>query len=200
MLEGLDGSGTTTQMKLLTERLSREGTPHWTTWEPTDGPVGRLIRSILARSTPAHPRTVALLFAADRTEHIHEPETGIAARTTRGELVICDRYLFSSLAYQSLDCDPGFVHTLNGEFPLPQLLVFLDTPVRVCQQRLEMRGSRELYDGFAFQSRVRAEYLKTLESYRSTGMRIASIPGDRPAGIIHGEIWNLISELPIQKV
>ena len=200
MLEGLDGSGTTTQMKLLSERLSREGTAHHATWEPTGGPVGRLIRTILARSTPARPHTVALLFAADRTEHLWEPGTGIVDRIGKGELVVCDRYLFSSLAYQSQDCDPGFVRSLNAAFPLPQLLVFLDTPVRVCQERLERRGSAELYDGFALQSRVRAEYLEVIGSFRDIGMRVAVIPGDRPAGIIHGELWNLVSELPIQKV
>ncbi|MCX7038560.1 MAG: dTMP kinase [Spirochaetes bacterium] len=200
VLEGLDGSGTTTQMKLLAERLEREGRPHAATWEPTNGPVGSLIRSILSKRTPAHPRTVALLFAADRNEHLYEPGTGIAERTKRGEIVICDRYLFSSLAYQSLESDPDYVLSLNSSFPLPQLLVFLDTPVEVCQERLARRGSAELYDGFAFQSRVRAEYLKAIERFRGTGMRIERIAGDRPAGLIHGEIWKILAGMPIQKV
>ncbi len=200
VLEGLDGSGTTTQMKLLAERLEREGRPHAATWEPTDGPVGSLIRSILSMQTPAHPRTVALLFAADRNEHLYEPGTGIVERTKRGEIVVCDRYLFSSLAYQSLESDPDYVLSLNSAFPLPQLLVFLDTPVEVCQERLVRRGSAELYDGFAFQSRVRSEYLKAIERFRGTGMRIERIAGDRPAGLIHGEIWKILAGLPIQKV
>ncbi len=200
MLEGLDGSGTTTQMKLLAERLEREGSPHAATWEPTDGPLGSLIRSILAKQTPAHPRTVALLFAADRNEHLYAPGTGIAERTKRGEIVVCDRYIFSSLAYQSQESDPDYVLALNAAFPLPQLLVFLDTPVEVCQERLAKRGSPELYDGFAFQSRVRAEYLKAIERFRGSGMRIERIAGDRPAGLIHGEIWKIIAGVPIQKV
>jgi dTMP kinase len=200
VLEGLDGSGTTTQMKLLAERLEREARPHAVTWEPTDGPVGSLIRSILTKKIPAHPRTVALLFAADRNEHLYEPGTGIAERTKRGEIVICDRYLFSSLAYQSLESDPEYVLSLNSAFPLPQLLVFLDTPVDVCQERLARRGSAELYDGFAFQSRVRAEYVKAIERFRGTGMRIECIAGDRPAGLIHGEIWTILAGMPIQKV
>jgi dTMP kinase len=200
VLEGLDGSGTTTQMKLLAERLEREARPHAVTWEPTDGPVGSLIRSILTKKIPAHPRTVALLFAADRNEHLYEPGTGIAERTRRGEIVICDRYLFSSLAYQSLESDPEYVLSLNSAFPLPQLLVFLDTPVDVCQERLARRGSAELYDGFAFQSRVRAEYVKAIERFRGTGMRIERIAGDRPAGLIHGEIWTILAGMPIQKV
>jgi dTMP kinase len=199
VLEGLDGAGTTTQMKLLADRLGREGIAHHSTFEPTDGAVGRMIREILAKKVPAQPRTVALLFAADRSEHLASPGTGIEARTGSGELVVCDRYLFSSLAYQSQVCDPAYVQGLNSAFPLPQLLVFIDTPVRTCQQRLELRGKAELYDGYGFQGRVRDEYLKVIERFRGTGMKIALIPGDRPAGIIHGEIWNLVSLLPIRK-
>ena len=104
VLEGLDGAGTTTQLRMLSERLARDGKQHWATWEPTDGTIGKMLRGILARDIRAHPRTVALLYAADRSEHVHEPQTGIEARTRNGELVICDRYLFSSLAYQGLEC------------------------------------------------------------------------------------------------
>ncbi|HUJ75486.1 MAG TPA: dTMP kinase, partial [bacterium] len=96
VLEGLDGAGTTTQLRLLSERLAREGTPHFATWEPTEGATGRMLRAILAREVRAHPRTVALLYAADRSEHIYEPQVGMEARARRGELVISDRYIFSS--------------------------------------------------------------------------------------------------------
>ena len=104
VLEGLDGAGTTTQMRLLSERLTRDGKPHAATWEPTDGPIGQLLRSILARDTRAHPRSIALLYAADRNEHLYAPVIGMEARAKKGEIVICDRYLFSSLAYQSVEC------------------------------------------------------------------------------------------------
>ena len=197
MLEGLDGSGTTTQMGLLSERLTREGRQHAATWEPTDGAVGRLLRSILARETKAHPATIALLYAADRNEHIRAPQTGIEARVKKGEIVICDRYLFSSLAYQSIECGIEFVLGLNDGFPLPLCLIFIDTPVDVCQERLALRGKEELYDGFEFQSRVRESYLKEIERFRGSGMHIAILDGDRPAGLIHGEVWKILSLLPI---
>ena len=197
VLEGLDGSGTTTQMRLLAERLGKQGTAHAATCEPTDGAVGRLLRSILALETRAHPRTVALLYAADRNEHVSAPHTGIEARTKKGELVICDRYLFSSIAYQSIDCGLDFVLGINAGFPLPQCLIFLDTPVEVCQDRLAHRGKPELFDGLAFQSRVRQGYLQALEHYRGTGMHIARLNGDRPAGLIHGDVWEILSDLPI---
>lgn len=197
VLEGLDGSGTTTQMRLLAERLGKQGTAYAATCEPTDGAVGRLLRSILALETRAHPRTVALLYAADRNEHVNAPNVGIEARTRKGELVICDRYLFSSIAYQSIECGIDFVLGINAGFPLPQCLIFLDTPVEVCQDRLAHRGKPELFDGLAFQSRVREGYMQALERYRGTGMRIARLDGDRPAGLIHGDVWKILSELPI---
>ena len=200
MLEGLDGSGTTTQMRLLAERLAKQGTAHAATCEPTDGVIGRLLRSILALETRAHPRTVALLYAADRSEHVNAPHSGIEARTKRGELVICDRYLFSSIAYQSIDCGIDFVLDINAGFPLPQCLIFLDTPVEVCQDRLAHRGKPELFDGLAFQSRVREGYMQALDRFRGTGMRIARLDGDRPAGLIHGDVWTILSELPINGV
>ncbi len=195
-LEGLDGSGTTTQLRLAGERLAREGVPCFITWEPTDGPVGTLIRSILRKEVPAHPCTVAMLYAADRHEHLHRPG-GIVSRSAAGELVLSDRYLFSSLAYQSIECSEEQVATLNAGFPLPELVIFLDTPVAVCQARLDRRQQRELFDGAAFQGRVREGYLRAFESFRGSGMRIERLDGDRPPETIAEEVWKLLRGLPI---
>ena len=200
VLEGLDGAGTTTQLRMLSERLAREGTPHWATWEPTDGAVGKMLRGILAKQIRAHPRTIALLYAADRSEHVNEPLAGIEARTRRGELVISDRYLFSSLAYQGTETEYDYVRVLNSGFPLPQRLLFIDTPVEVCQERLAARHVEELYDGIAFQERVREGYLRAIESYAGSGMQVSLLNGDRPAGLIHGDIWKIISGVPITEV
>jgi dTMP kinase len=184
-------------MRLLSERLTRDGKPHAATWEPTDGPIGQLLRSILARDTRAHPRSIALLYAADRNEHLYAPVTGMEARAKKGEIVICDRYLLSSLAYQSIECGIEYVAALNAAFPLPQCLLFIDTPVAVCQERLVERGKAELYDSFDFQSRVRESYLGAIDRFRTSGMNISVLDGDRPAGIIHGEVWKILSGLPI---
>jgi dTMP kinase len=177
---------------MLSERLTREGAAHWATWEPTDGAVGRLIRSILTREISALPCTIALLYAADRSEHTGSPN-GILARAARGELVISDRYLFSSLAYQSIQCGEEYVYGLNRPFPLPQALFFIDTPVEVCQRRLSRRGREELFDGLAFQKRVRERYLASFERFRDSGMRIVVSDGDRPAGEIHEELWGILA-------
>ena len=193
VLEGLDGSGTSTQMELLAARLAREGRPHWLTCEPTDGPIGRLIRDILRREVNALPRTLARLFAADRNEHVGAPLIGIAARAARGELVVCDRYLFSSLAYQSIECGFDFVRDLNLGFPLPECMIFLDTPVSVCQERVSRRSLPELFDGHEYQTRVREAYLSAIEVFRGMGMRIETLDGDRPAELIEREIWEIIA-------
>jgi dTMP kinase len=197
VLEGLDGSGTSTQLRMLTERLARDAAAYWATFEPTDGPVGALLRSILAQEVKAHPRTIAMLYAADRNEHVFAPRTGIEARARAGETVVCDRYIFSSLAYQSIECGFDFVEALNSAFPLPACVIFLDTPVDVCQERLAERGKTELYDNRPFQLRVRESYIRTLEYFRGQGLPVHVVNGDRPAGIIHGDIWNLVSRLPI---
>ena len=199
VLEGLDGAGTTTQMRLLCDRLDREDRAHDGSYEPTDGPVGRLIRQVLARKVDALPLTVAMLFAADRHQHVNGPD-GIVERAARGELVISDRYLFSSLAYQSIECGFRRVLELNEEFPLPELLVFLDTPVAVSQARLDRRISRELYDESGFQARVREGYLQAIEHFEGAGMRVLVLDGERTPEDIHETIWTEIARLPIEKV
>ena len=185
---------------MLSERLARDRRPHTATWEPTDGVIGRMLRNILAREIRAHPRTIALLYAADRSEHVHDSQSGIEVRTRQGELVISDRYLFSSLAYQGLECGDEYVQGLNSGFPLPETLIFLDTPVEVCQERLAERRRQELYDGAQFQARVREAYLRAIERYAGTGMQVSLVNGDRPAGLIHGDIWKIIEGMPITGV
>ncbi len=199
VLEGLDGAGTSTQAQLLSERLKAESRPHCITWEPTDGRVGALIREILSSKVPALPQTIALLFAADRNEHLGSPD-GIWERTRRGELVVSDRYVFSSLAYQSIPCGMEYVRRLNDGFPLPQCLFFLDTPVETCQKRLERRSSRDLFDSPAFQAKVRDSYLAVIESYRGTGMQICILDGSRSIQEIGDRIWKVLGSLPIHKV
>jgi dTMP kinase len=113
---------------------------------------------------------------------------------------VSDRYLFSSLAYQSIECGFERVLGLNDGFPLPELLVFLDTPVAVSQARIDRRTHRELYDGAGFQARVREGYLRAFEHFEGTGMRVLTLDGDRPAEEIHEAIWTETARLPIHKV
>ena len=199
VLEGLDGSGTTTQLLLADEELTRRGIPHLCTGEPTKGPVGRIIRQILKRQIQARPDTVALLFAADRSEHLYGEGGGILAELGRGRLVISDRYLFSSLAYQSLGCDAEFVFYLNGRFPLPRHVVFLNTPVELSQQRLVNRSAkrRELYDEGKIQHDILAAYESSFRRFAGTDMEVHRLDGSLDASLVFENFWSILASLPI---
>jgi dTMP kinase len=201
VLEGLDGSGTTTQLHLADKALDSRGIPHFCTGEPTKGPVGRIIRQILKRQIQARAESVALLFAADRNEHLYEENEGILSHLRQGELVVCDRYLFSSLAYQSLTCDPEFVFFLNRRFPLPQHLVFLDTPVAVSQQRLTIRSADgpELYDGREIQQDILSAYERGFLRFPDSDMRLHRLDGSQDPEVIFEKFWSILASLPIVK-
>jgi dTMP kinase len=201
VLEGLDGSGTTTQLHLADEALESRDIAHFCTGEPTKGPVGRIIRRVLKRQIQAQPDTVALLFAADRHEHLYEENEGIVSHLLRGELVICDRYLFSSLAYQSLDCDPEFVFSLNRRFPLPRHLVFLDTPVTMSQQRLTIRSpdGPELYDGQEIQQDILSAYERAFEGFPEADMQLHRLDGSEDPQLVFEKFWSILASLPIVK-
>ncbi|MBN2533294.1 MAG: dTMP kinase [Spirochaetales bacterium] len=199
VLEGLDGSGTTTQLALLEERIKALHVPFFSTFEPTKNTTGTLIREILKGEKDAHPDTVAFLFAADRNEHLYHPIDGILIHLFRGELVICDRYLFSSLAYQSVSSDYDFIYSLNRHFPLPAFLFFLDTPVDLCMQRLSDRKGREIFENREFQENVLKGYRKTLDIFKEYPLHIHQINGTLPREKIFSEIWEKIESLPIVK-
>ena len=185
VLEGLDGSGTTTQLQLLGKCI---GERCFLTCEPTTGAVGECIRAILRGEQTALPRTIALLFAADRTEHVAE----IRRRIGQGRLVVSDRYVFSSLAFQSLETPFDVVADLNREFPLPEHLVFLDTPVEVCQARVGERSRRELYESVDIQHRILANYERSLKLFADTAMKILRVDGTASPDSICREICSTL--------
>jgi dTMP kinase len=199
VLEGLDGAGTTTQLELLERRLDREGVRGHCTCEPTEGPVGLLIRSALRREIRVQPRTLAILFAADRWEHLHAPGTGIVDRVRDGEVVASDRYLFSSLAYQGVAWSLAGVLELHRDYPLPAAVIYIDTPVDVCQQRLSGRSGRDLFDATAMQRRVAQGYARAFEAFASTALRVHRLDGLLPPEEIGEQVWKVVAGLPIIK-
>lgn len=199
MLEGLDGAGTTTQLGRMDKLLCERGIGHMATCEPTDGPIGALIRQVLKKTVIVQPETLGMLFAADRQEHLHKADDGVLAQTAAGKLVICDRYLFSSLAYQSVTTSMELARRLNSRFPLPEIVIYLDTPVDVCLARRSGRGTEELFEQAEFQTRVARAYRAVLDAHRKTGVMIAIIDGTQPPEKITDEIWKIIARLPIIK-
>jgi len=156
VLEGLDGSGTTTQMNRLEEYCRRNNIPCWKTFEPSNGFIGRAAREVLEGREKVHPLTLAQLFAADRREHVKAMEDHLK----RGEWVLCDRYYYSSLAYQSLELPFETVRDLNREFPLPGHCFYLQCSVETSARRRGGRDSEDIYETDALQKRVADNYEK----------------------------------------
>jgi dTMP kinase len=167
VLEGIDGSGTTTQLDKVVHYLRGCGRAAVATREPSVGPVGKLLREILlgqhtgSAGAPVDGRAMALLFAADRRDHLaREIEPALAG----GSDVVSDRYLLSSLAYQAVEADRAWVENLSRAIRVPDLTLFLETPVSVAADRRRQAGrSSERYDADEILSRVSENYLRLIE-------------------------------------
>jgi dTMP kinase len=170
-LEGLDGSGKTTQAKLLTEKLRKSHSAVYTA-EPSRGKIGTYIRNRCLYGEKRLSTVVeALLFAADRIEHI---ETEVFPALNEGKLVISDRYVYSSLAYQgaaglSLD----WIEKVNEHALKPDLAVFIDVDPKTVMRRLKPKTS--VMENMETQQKVRDVYLKFVAKGD-----LARIDGDKP--------------------
>lgn len=178
VIEGLDGAGTTTQLNSITEFLTIKKIEHKRTFEPTDNKTGKFIRRVLSGEIPLEQESIAYLFAADRNEHIFSKSEGIIKLLESNKYVICDRYLFSSIAYQSIGADPQLVLDLNSRFPLPEYLVFIDVPVEECQRRLKNRDTqKDIYDDIDYQKKVLEFYNHSIEYFQNSKMNVIRIDG-----------------------
>jgi dTMP kinase len=156
-LEGIDGAGTTTQARRLADALRTRGHAVHLTREPSDLPIGRLIREMLAGAHGGvDATTMGLLFAADRADHVHrEVEPSLA----RGEVVVSDRWYHSSLAYQGTEEDRAWIRTLNLRARAPDLTVLLDLDAEIAARRRAAAGRPdELFDELDTQRRVARGY------------------------------------------
>ncbi|MFX1243579.1 MAG: dTMP kinase [Promethearchaeota archaeon] len=155
-LEGIDGSGTTTHTKLLSQWLAKKGLEVVQTHEPTNYRIGRLLREIL-RDTSVPPAVDALLFAADRVDHtIHRIQPAL----DQGKIVITDRYIESSIAYQSSSgLEREWVQRLNQYALKPNLTILLDVPPEVALRRKRKPRLKEKFEQTVFLKKVRQIFL-----------------------------------------
>ena len=164
VIEGLDGSGKGTQIERLSRLLSERGISFALTSEPTQYSTGGLVRDALGGLTKRTPSELAGLFLADRIAHCENPSDGIKSLLTRGINVICDRYYYSSFAYQGTDLGLGWIIDANLGCPAilkPDLCVFLDVPTEIADQRIGAgRASREIYENAVTIERVRQKYFE----------------------------------------
>lgn len=171
VLEGLDGAGTTTQAQRLGDYLRERVGAVTVTWEPTDGPVGRLIRRILTHQESVHSRTLAALFVADRLEHLYGAQ-GIAAQLCAGAWVVMDRYYLSSLAYQSLPLanhEIPWLYDMHAPCIAPDVTFFLDVPAAVCLERIRRnRGDKfDLFEKEDLLAAVESRYHKAIQTLQT---------------------------------
>ena len=196
VLEGIDGSGTTTQLDRLTGHLERRGRRVHPTREPSQGPVGRLLREILLGGhrrpdgAPVDGLAMALLFAADRRDHLtREIEPALAA----GADVVSDRYLLSSLAYQAQEAERDWVAGLARELRVPDLTLLLDVPVSVAAARRRAAGRPdERYDADETQARVAARYRELAATTPNTVVIDASASIDDVTAAIVQQVERLL--------
>ncbi len=155
--EGIDGAGKTLQARLLRDRLTKEGYDVWLTEEPTNEIIGVIIRDFIEGRVRLREETVALLFAADRLEHLKKIEKALSSNV----YVISDRYLLSSLAYQGSTLPISWVKEINKFARLPDLVVLLDLSPDVAYSRAFRKGAfdRDLKR----LSRIRELYLRLAE-------------------------------------
>jgi dTMP kinase len=174
IIEGLDGAGKTTQIKLLEKYLTGLGRRVYVTAEPTSSPTGKILREALAGKVRKTPCEMAALFVLDRIGHNTDQTLGINKMLADGYDVICDRYYYSSLAYQGTETDFDWVKAMNigcPEIRRPDLCVFLDLDPEKCIGRIAAgRTSTEIY-----------EKREKLEKFRGTYMLVFGMLKDNVA-------------------
>ena len=196
VLEGLDGAGTTTQLHALSRYYEFNRRRYAITNEPTSNPIGQLVRQVLQKKVRTTSEALALLYAADRDDHLYNPAYGIIRLLEEGTVVISDRYFYSSIAYQSVECDPSFIRSIN-DFPSPEVIIYIDTPVEECLRRIEKRGGeKELFDRREFLTEVRKNYEKAFKDLPE-GVHLVRVDGMASPEAVEAEIRKALSALSL---
>lgn len=198
VFEGLDGSGKSTQIRCLEQRLREMGRRVDVTAEPTVSALGGLVRDALSGFTPRSGGEIAALFMADRVQHNVNPVWGIQKMLASGFDVICDRYYYSSMAYQGTVTDPDWVERINLECPeirRPDLCVFLDVDYERCRRRMEEgRAFLEIYENEASMIATRRRYYAVFEELKERD-RIAVIDASRPVEEVAEDVFRAVLPL-----
>jgi dTMP kinase len=190
VVEGIDGAGTTTQTEMLRQWLQRTGIPSLATREPSDGPLGVVVRQHLGRHVElGSPEAEALAFAADRMYHV---AYDVVPALEKGTTVVADRYYLSSLAYQALSCDLAWVREINRFALRPDLTVFLSVPVNVGMERFSGRATRERFEeDHGELVRIVERYNAAMAALRADGEEITVIDGARSPAEVHADVVRL---------
>jgi dTMP kinase len=188
VFEGIDGSGKSTHIKLLSEELRGSGLHVLETSEPSRDRIGTFIRRYAERNGDRlTPETETLLFAADRYEHVKQV---IAPALKRGNIVISDRYFYSSIAYQgATGIDLDWIREMNRFAPLPDLGVLLDIHPEYSLQRVNDRA-KTVFEVSDYLRKVREIYMEMVKRGE-----LVRVEADQPRNEVRADIRGLIDEL-----
>lgn len=196
--EGIDGSGKSTQIRLLKERMAKEGIPCYTTMEPTDSPIGSLIHQIMTGRIKTDNKVIAGLFVADRLDHLLNEINGIVHKINEGTTVITDRYYFSSYAYHSVDMPMDWVIKANeqsSQILRPTVTVFIDiSPDTALERIAKNRQHQELFEKRSRLVQVREKYFEAFEKLKDEE-RVVVVDGSGSEQEIADDVWEKINTM-----
>lgn len=183
VFEGIDGAGSTTQLRHFGKYLKKKKLKFVKTHEPTDGLIGKLISSALRLEIKFSWDTLQLLYSADRADHL---EKLIKPNLNRGVNVISDRYFLSTFAYGQLNLEGVWLRDLNSKFQPADITFYIDTPAKVAIGRIKKsRSQSELFEKEKLLEIVRKNYLKIVKEFpKSTYV----LDGTRPVDEIAGQV------------
>ncbi|ELR96483.1 dTMP kinase [Gloeocapsa sp. PCC 73106] len=198
VLEGIDSSGKSTQAELLYNYYLSITQPVVVSPEPTNGPIGKFIRTILSQqvnlyqNNQSFDRQMSYLFAADRHYHVYNQNEGILTLLRQKVTIISTRYYFSSLAYHCQNPrDWELVKSLNQEFPNPDLLIYLDIPLEICLTRLAERATPEVYENKHKLQQVKSNYQVIWREYQGLKLQLDATQSQEK---IHQQIVEFIEK------
>ena len=184
-IEGLDASGKTTHARRLVRELKQRGFKAMYTTEPSPGEIGRFIRTYILQRKKRVPGAVeALLFAVDRVVHL---EQRVKPALQKGKIVVSDRYVYSSLAYQgAAGLDLNWIEEINRSAFSPDLAIYIDVSPEILIKRMKWR-KKSVMERLQVQRKVQQVYLKLVNDGR-----LVRVDGNRSVNEVARDILTIV--------
>lgn len=198
VLEGIDGSGKGTQLDLLVKEMRAQGRKVFQTAEPTNTSTGGMLRDALGGYVRRDAYEMSAMFLVDRIFHNVDPVNGIKKHLDEGTDVVCDRYYYSSFAYQGIDADLEWVMHMNldcREIIRPDLCIFLDLDPAQSDKRIsDNRLGREIYENIETQKRIRSRFLEVF-GLLGNSENIRIVDASRTIAEVSADIIEIFNEI-----